>query len=120
MPDMAKHLPTILASIGLVLATSSFISGVQLVRSTKGTVEGKIHRFNGYVSITLFTTLAVLWVADKGVGFWSIAPWVSGILFIFLKISIVRKRGRAFKYVSWMGVTIIFMWLYIIYRHIPI
>ena len=119
MPIITSHIPTILASIGLILATSSFISGLQLVRGTSVAVEGKIHRFNGYVSICLFITLTVFWVVNNGPG-WGLAAWICALLFIFLKVKIVRKRGRGFKYVSWMGVTIILMWLYIIYLHIPI
>lgn len=115
-------IPMILAGIGLIIATSSFISGLQLVRGNIGAiVELKIHRGNGYATITIFAILAIISIIQSGFGFWAVAGWLSGLSVILAKIHIVRKRKRrAFKYVSWMGATYILIWLLVIYLHIPV
>ncbi len=111
---------TVIASIGLILATSSFISGLQLVRGAS-VIEGKIHRINGFSSITLYTVLAVLAFATEGLRIWSDLAWIAGFLVILLKISIVRKRRRrSFKYVSWIGGSLLLIWLFLVYIHIPV
>jgi len=112
-------IPLVLASLGLVLATSSFISGLQLVKSNS-VVEGKIHRINGYLSFTLYITLAVLAFAAEGFEWMRLVGWLSGFSLLCLKIAIVRKRSRAMKYLSWFGGTLILIWLYIVYNHIPL
>lgn len=112
-------IPLILASMGLILATSSFISGLQLVKSNT-IVELKIHRINGYLSMTLFLTLAVLAFAEEGFEWMRLVGWVSGFSVLCLKVTIVRKRSRAMKYLSWFGGTLILIWLYIVFIHIPL
>lgn len=111
---------TVIASIGLILATASFMSGLQLVKSAS-IIEGKIHRINGFSSIVLYTVLAVLAFATNGLRIWSDLAWIAGFLVILLKISIVRKRRRrSFKYVSWIGGTLLLIWLFLVYVHIPV
>lgn len=115
--------PVVLASIGLIIATSSFISGLQLVRGTVATVEGKIHRLNGYMTIILYILLTILAFALHGISLWSVGGWLLGFLIILTKLWIVkksRKKRRAFKYVSWFGATLTLMWLYIVYVHLPL
>ncbi|MDO8426767.1 MAG: hypothetical protein Q7T24_04565 [Deltaproteobacteria bacterium] len=114
-----SNIPTILASIGLILATSSFISGLQLVRAAS-VMERKIHRFNGFTNLTLYIALASLAFAHNGVHFWPFIGWISGLSLFLLKITIVRQRRRAYKYVSWVGGTLILMWLFLVYIHIPV
>lgn len=109
----------LLASIGLVLATSSFISGLQLVRG-KHLIELKIHRFSGYTSTALYVVLAVLWLGRHGLDAWPIVAWAAGLLTIMLKVYIVKTRPKAFKYVSWIGGTLVGVWVYIVYIHIPV
>src|SRR5574337_843968 len=101
-----SNIPTIFASIGLILATFSFISGLQLVRAAS-LAERKIHRFNGFTTFTLYIALAVLAFAYNGVRFWPLIGWVSGLGLFLLKIWIVRRKRRVYKYVSWMGATLI-------------
>lgn len=116
-------IPAALASLGLILATSSFISGLQLVRGTSATVEGRIHRFNGYSTITLFSIIVILSFARGGFSWLALLGWCFGAVIIMLKLLIVRvktRRRRAFKYVSWLGGTLILMWFYIVYIHIPL
>jgi hypothetical protein len=107
------------ASIGLILATSSFISGLQLVR-IKSRIELKIHRFNGQASIALFIVLAVWYFVREGFGIWPFMMWLSFLSVILFKLWIVRKRRKAIRYVSWIGATLIFIWFYIVYIHIPV
>lgn len=111
---------TLLASIGMVLATSSFISGLQLVKG-RGRVERKIHRGNGLITFAIFAVLAVASFITYGLSLWSVGGWLAGAFIIGLKVLIVHSRNRrAFKYVSWLGASLIVMWLYIVYIHIPL
>lgn len=111
---------TLLASIGLVLATSSFISGLQLVKG-RGRVERKIHRGNGFITFGIFVILAVASFISYGLSLWSVGGWLLGACIIMLKLLIVHaKSRRAFKYVSWLGASLIVMWLYVVYIHIPL
>lgn len=110
---------TIIASVGLVLATSSFISGLQIVKGTRAGIEGKIHRVNGVIVISLYIILAVRSVVINGLT-WNFVWWVLGMCVILLKLKIVRTKGRAFKYVSWLGGTLILIWLYLVYIHLPV
>lgn len=122
MPKIFMNIQIVLASIGLVMATSSLISGLQLVKM-KITIEGKIHRFNGYASIVLYVVLAALSFTETGLRFMSVVGWTLGLLLILSKLWIVRKsrkKRRAFKYISWFGGTLILLWLYLVYIHIPL
>lgn len=123
MQNIYSTISTVLASIGLVLATSSFISGMQIVRGTHVNIEGKIHRFNGIVTITFYTILAALSFVNYGFSILSVVGWLFGFFLIFMKLAIVmisRKKRRAFKYVSWLGASLILMWLYIIFINLPL
>lgn len=109
----------ILASIGIILAATSFISGVQLVRNTSRSIEGWIHRANGYGTIILFVLLALIAVPgirdDPSPFFWPLF----GLSIFMLKLWIVRRKKRFSKYVSWLGGTLLLVWLYIFYINIP-
>ncbi|TAN63639.1 hypothetical protein EPN18_01830 [bacterium] len=121
--SILQYVPVTLASIGLIIATSSFISGLQLIRGTSITIEGRIHRLNGYLSIILYVILAVLGFALSGISLWSVFGWFSGFFIILTKLWIVkksRKKRRAFKYVSWFGASLTLMWLYMVYIHLPL
>lgn len=123
MLTIITNIPTILASIGMILATSSFISGLQLVKGTVATFEGKIHRFNGYASVIIYTTLFIMGLKGSGLSLIPIAGWVAGALLIVFKLWVVRlarRKRRAFKYISWLGATLTLMWLYIVYVHLPL
>ena len=115
-----EFLPLIISSIGVILATSSFISGMQLVRTKKRSYEGRIHRLNGYASIVLFALLFLVSFLGSGFNIIVLSFWLTAAAIILIKLRIVKKRGWAFKFVCWFGVTIICIWLYIIYTHMPI
>src|SRR3972149_7698732 len=113
------EITTLLASLGLILATTSFISGLQAIKSS-GSTEGKIHKLNGYVTFLIYISLAGLSLGKKDrIGVWPVVAWASGLLIIFVKIWVVRS-GKAYKYASWVGITLIIMWLIIIYTHIQL
>ena len=123
MLTILTNIPTILASIGLIMATSSFISGLQLVKGTVATFEGKIHRFNGYASVIIFITLFAMGIKSSGAGLIPMLGWGAGALLIAFKLWVVRiarRKRRAFKYISWLGATLTLMWLYIVYVHMPL
>jgi len=117
---LSDFLPLIIGSLGVILATSSFISGMQLVRTRKRSFEGKIHRLNGYTSICLFILLFLFSFVASGYNIVVLLLWLSGFSIILIKLRIVKKRRWAFKYVCWFGVSIICMWIYIIYTHMPL
>ncbi|MBI5561720.1 MAG: hypothetical protein HY894_02530 [Deltaproteobacteria bacterium] len=118
--SILTSVPTLIASVGLILATASFISGLQLVKTTAIAVEGKIHRANGIVAICLYIALFIISIFQNGLS-WSIPAWLLGLGVILLKISIVRKRRRrTFKYVNWLGGTIFLIWLYVVWVHLPV
>ncbi|MBI5237526.1 MAG: hypothetical protein HY887_03785 [Deltaproteobacteria bacterium] len=123
MLESLLNIPTLLSSIGLILAISSFISGLQLVRGIKGGVEGIIHKFNGIVGIAIYIILAVLSFKTSGIGLWSFLGWLGGLFLFFLKLFIVKKgrhKRRAAKYISWLGGMLTLMWLYLVYIHLPL
>lgn len=112
--------PTLVASIGLILATSSFISGLQLIKGNQSTIEGRIHRINGRFSIIVLAVLILISLYQYGILRWSIFGWVGVMLLIMLKLWIVRKkRGRLLKYASWLGLFLICIWIYIVFNHLP-
>jgi len=115
-----SNLSTLFASLGLILATSSFISGMQLVKAAN-IAERKIHRFNGFTTLTLFICLAGFSIYSKGLGLWSFWGWLLGLGLFSLKITLVRRRRRrTFKYVSWVGASLILLWLYLVFINIPV
>lgn len=110
----------IFASVGLILATSGFISGLQLVKSAN-MAERKIHRFNGFTTLTLFVCLAGFSFYNRGLTFWGFWGWAAGFSLFLLKIWIVRRRRRrTFKYVSWIGASLIILWLVLVFVNIPV
>lgn len=110
---------TILASAGFILATVSFISGLQAIRY-KDSIDARIHKFNGYLSLLIYILLAVISVSEpRGVRWGSVAAWGTGLFIIFTKIWVVRS-GRAYKYASWLGIGLIIIWLIIFYTHIQL
>ncbi|MBI5809850.1 MAG: hypothetical protein HZB21_01475, partial [Deltaproteobacteria bacterium] len=90
MISIFTNIPAILASIGLILATSSLISGLQLARGAKRTVDSRIHRFNGYINISIFVILAVLSFRETGLNIWTAVGWPAGLFLRLLKLMTVK------------------------------
>ncbi|MBM2838788.1 MAG: hypothetical protein HW415_1413 [Deltaproteobacteria bacterium] len=110
----------ILASVGIVLAATSFISGLQLVRATSASVEGMIHRANGYLTIILFILLTLIAISSSMINIAAVLLPLTGLAVFLVKLWIVRRHKRFLKYVSWMGGTLITIWLLVFYINIPV
>lgn len=112
---------TILASLGFVLAIISFISGLQVVRvGSFMSVEAKIHRVNGYITLVIYTLLASLSInTEVETRPWIMGIWLLGLLIILTKIWIVRS-GRAYRFGGWAGTLLVIFWLAVIYIHAPV
>ncbi len=114
-------LGVVLSGLGLVLATSSFIGGLQLIKGLKGSVEGKIHKFNGFSSLLIYIALALSSLVMHGVRPLALLGWVAGLGLILFKLRIIRGRNkRAIRYVPWLGVCILTMWLYLLYINMSV
>lgn len=108
----------LVASLGLILATVSFISGLQAVK-IRGSVDTRIHRLNGYLMFLAYLFLAGLSFVKGGINPASLASWGTGLSIILTKIWVV-KSGKAYKFGSWLGIMLIITWLIIVYAYIPI
>lgn len=111
---------TIIASIGLVLATVSFITGLQVVNRDKvaAVMMASMHRINGYLVCLIYIVIAALSLGSQGgVRPWSIVGWSVGMGLIIIKIMVVRNQ-RFYKYSSRLGLLLFVSWLVIMYRHI--
>ncbi|MBF8250973.1 MAG: hypothetical protein HW382_601 [Deltaproteobacteria bacterium] len=114
-----------LASIGIVLAVTSFISGLQLVRATRASIEGMIHRANGYLTVILFIVilfivLTLIAISSSMINIAALLLPLTGLAVFLVKLWIVRRHKRFLKYVSWMGGTLITIWLLVFYINIPV
>ncbi|MDO8446512.1 MAG: hypothetical protein Q7T53_10505 [Deltaproteobacteria bacterium] len=114
------NLSITVASIGIVLAATSFISGLQLVRSTSASIEGMIHRANGYLTIILFIVLTLIAISSSMINMAALLLPLTGLAVFLVKLWIIRRHKRLLKYVSWMGGTLITIWLFVFYVNIPV
>lgn len=110
----------ILSSIGIVLAATSFISGLQLVTATRASIEGVIHRANGYLTIILFIVMSLIAIPDSTINTAALLLPLAGLAVFLVKLWIIRRHKRFLKYVSWMGGTLITIWLLVFYVNIPV
>lgn len=111
---------TIIASIGLIMATVSFMTGLQLAKRDKSVsiMMAGMHRINGYITCTVYIAIAALSLNGNG-GFrtWSVIGWAVGLGLIAIKIFVIRNE-RYYKYGSRVGLMLFVTWLIIIYKHI--
>ncbi len=114
------NLSITIASMGIVLAATSFISGLQLVRSTSASIEGMIHRANGYLTIILFIVLTLIAISSSIINIAALLLPLTGLAVFLVKLWIVRRHKRFLKYVSWMGGILITIWLLVFYVNIPV
>ncbi len=110
---------TIVASVGLVMATMSFMTGLQTVKRDRSyaMMMVKLHRFDGYLTCLVYLAVAGLSLSSSGMRLWPVIGWISGLVLIILKILIVRNRKYC-KYASRFGIMLFLAWLFIIYQHI--
>ncbi len=107
-----------LASIGLVIATAAFLSGMQLLKKDYAAVILRIHRLNGYITFLIFISLALLSLSGKGgIKPLSITAWCAGGVVSLFKIWVVKDK-RGYKYGTRLGILLFIIWLVIIYTHV--
>lgn len=114
------NLSITIASIGIVLAATSFISGLQLVRATSASIEAMIHRANGYLTILLFILLALIALRSRMINTAALFLPLAGLSLFLMKLWVIRRHKRFLKYVSWMGGSLILIWFIIFYVNIPV
>lgn len=110
----------IVASLGLVLATVSLITGLQVVNRDKvsAAMMASMHRINGYLVCLIYIIVATLSLSGHGgIRTWSIVGWAAGLGLIVIKILVVRNE-RLCKYSSRLGILLFITWLVIMYKHI--
>lgn len=112
---------TLIASIGVIFATTSFVSGLQVVKRDKemGEMMAKMHRFNGYISVLIYVVIATLSLGDQSrpIRLWPVIGWVVGFGIIALKIIAVRNE-KFYKYASRLGLLLFIVWLVVIYKYV--
>ncbi len=110
---------TIVASIGLIMASMSFMTGLQTIKKDRSSamIMVKMHRFDGYITCLIYIAVAVLSLIYGGIRFWTVTGWAAGLGLIILKILVVRNRKYT-KYASRVGMLLFLSWLFIIYQHI--
>lgn len=102
------------------MATVSFISGLQVVKSDKviGAMMASMHRLNGYIACFIYVILAAISLNGQGgIRVWPIIGWAAGLGLIIAKIMVVRNE-RFYKYGSRLGLLLFVTWLIIIYKFI--
>ena len=109
---------TIVASVGLIMATMSFITGLQTVKRDRGAavMMVKMHKLDGYVTCQIYIAVALLSLSNSGFKLWPVIGWVAGLALIIVKIIAVRNI-KYIKYASRLGIMMFLSWLFIIYRH---
>jgi len=110
---------TIVASIGLVMATMSFMTGLQTIKRDRADamMMVKMHKLDGYVTCQIYIAVALLSLSSGGFKLWPVIGWVAGLALIIVKIIVVRNRKYC-KYSSRVGIMLFLSWLFIIYQHI--
>ena len=110
---------TIVASIGLIMATMSFITGLQTVKRDRGAavMMVKMHKLDGYVTCQIYIAVALLSLSNGGLKLWPVIGWIAGLVLIIVKIAVVRNI-KFRKYSSRLGIMMFLSWLFIIYQHI--
>lgn len=106
-----------LASLGFIFAVASFIGGFRMVRRTDHVEEAVMHRINGYITITLYLVLAVLFLKDRHSLFY-VSLWTLGLMVHLFKLFIAR-RGLGVRYGGYLGAMLIITWLVVIFGHLP-
>ncbi|MEK6537711.1 MAG: hypothetical protein AABZ46_01075, partial [Nitrospirota bacterium] len=109
---------TIVASIGLIMATMSFITGIKTVKQDRGAavMMVKMHKLDGYVTCQIYIAVALLSLSNGGFRLWPVIGWVAGLALIIVKIIAVRNK-KYIKYASRLGIMLFLAWLFIIYQH---
>ena len=110
---------TIVASVGMVMATMSFMTGLQTVKRDResAVMMVKMHKLDGYVTCQIYIAVALLSLSTSGFKLWPVIGWLAGLALIIVKIIAVRNKKYC-KYGSRLGILLFLSWLFIIYQHI--
>ncbi len=117
MPS-AQTTITLFASIGFVLAVSSFLSG--FFRASKPQAQQRektMHRVNGYLTIGSYLVVAFFSIA-KGTTPLYLLAWALGLFIHLSKVLLVRK-GLAVRYGGYFGALLLITWVVVIFTHLP-
>ncbi len=110
-------LPTVIASIGFLIAVASFIGGFRMIRMTDHEAESLMHRANGFITIGFYLLLAVMYLVGE-FSLLALFLWILGFLIHLAKIPLVRY-GYAVRYGGYFGALLLITWLTIIFTHLP-
>lgn len=108
---------SILASIGFVLAVTTFIAGFRMIKLKEQRAEASLHRLNGYLTIIFYVTVATVSIIH-GTGILYILAWLLGLVIHIFKLVLVKK-GLAVRYGGYLGAMLILTWIVVIYTHLP-
>lgn len=106
-----------ISSIGYVLVIMTFIAGFRMVKRSGLVAEWRMHRINGYLTIAVYTVLAVMAIASGTEPLYIVA-WGVGMAIHLLKLLIVKK-GLAVRYGGYFGGLLLITWLVVIFTHLP-
>ena len=113
-------LHTIIASLGVIFATTTFISGLQVAKREKqlGTIMTMMHRVNGYVTFIIYVVIATLTLSTyDSIQVWPVIGWFTGFFLMALKVLTVRNE-KFYKYASRVGLLLFIVWIVIIYKQV--
>jgi hypothetical protein len=110
---------SLFASIGFVLAVTTFMSGfINVAKKQAQQAETTMHKVNGYLTITMYVVVAVLSIANGTKAFY-LFLWGVGLAIHLLKILLVRKK-LAVRYGGYFGALLLITWVIVIFTHLPI
>ncbi|MCK4738376.1 MAG: hypothetical protein KAT46_00365 [Deltaproteobacteria bacterium] len=108
---------TFFASLGFVIATTSFIGGFRMIRRTDHAIEASMHKFNGFLTIFLYLAIASISLLEEFT-YLILFLWCTGFGVHLLKLVFVKK-GLAVRYGGYMGGVFLIIWLIIIFNNLP-
>lgn len=114
------RIDTFIVSAGLILATMSFITGLQSVKKDRASAAMMtgMHRLNGYLTSIIYILAAIFSLSgERGMRAGTVVIWGLGLALIIVKMLVVRNE-KLYKYGSRLGLLLFVIWLIIIYKHI--
>ena len=109
---------TFAASVGFVLAITTFIAGFRMIRLSEQKEENLMHRVNGYLTVCAFIAVASLSMTVNGFSLSLLLLWGGGFGLHLGKLLLVRKK-LAVRYGGYLGVLLMMTWMTIIFNHLP-
>jgi hypothetical protein len=72
------------------------------------------------LTVILFNVLTLIAISSNKINMASLLLPLTGLAVFLVKLWIIRRHKRFLKYVSWMGGTLITIWLLVFYINIPV